>query len=313
MATKFDTLVEGREVPVPSYTPENKYIEETVDHDGVTFYTTFWPTPKDKQSKGRIVFVHGFCEYAKLYVRLFDHLVSHGYEVFFFDQRGSGWTSPGKQQGVTKAEQVMSDLDFFLEKNIGELGPEEPLFLGGHSMGGGIVLDYGICGKHADRLNGIFTTGPLIQLVKGMKPPYYQELVLRMIAKVLPMFRFEVATITIDKITSDPEWRKFVEPNPLLSPTWCTLGQMVGMLKRGDDLSNPEYIKGYSKVPLFIIHGTDDKINDPRASEKFIKLAPIEDKKLLLIPNCQHSISIEAQEQYETMRTALFEWLDQHL
>lgn len=42
MATKFDTLVEGREVPVPSYTPENKYIEETVDHDGVTFYTTFW-------------------------------------------------------------------------------------------------------------------------------------------------------------------------------------------------------------------------------------------------------------------------------
>ena len=106
---------------------------------------------------------YGFCEYAKLYVRLFDHQVSHGYEVFFFDQRGSGRASLGKQ-GVTKVEWVMNHLDFFLEKNIAEMDPYESIILE-HYSDRGVDLDNGIRRKTFGEISNVSTIGTLIQLV----------------------------------------------------------------------------------------------------------------------------------------------------
>lgn len=45
-----------------------------------------------------------------------------------------------------------------------EVGEETKLFMAGHSMGGGIALNYGIKGKHRERLSGIYVTGPLVKL-----------------------------------------------------------------------------------------------------------------------------------------------------
>ncbi len=116
--------------------------------------------------KGRIVWVHGFSEFSKVYVQLFDDLSHSGYEVFFFDQRGAGLTSPGKLKGITDDFHAFDDLDFFLKKNIDELEAREnkKLFLMGHSMGGGISLNYGITGKYKDHLTGIAVSGPLVLL-----------------------------------------------------------------------------------------------------------------------------------------------------
>lgn len=124
------------------------------------------PLPDGKQLKGRIVWVHGFSEYSKIYVRWFDHLNQAGYEIFFYDQRGAGLTSPGKLKGITNEFHAFDDLDFFLKKNIDEIKKREnkKLFLGGHSMGGGICLNYGVNGKYKDHLSGIAVTGPLVLL-----------------------------------------------------------------------------------------------------------------------------------------------------
>lgn len=112
------------------------------------------------------MFVHGFAEYDAVYVRLFDDLSAAGYEVFFFDQRGSGLTSPGKLKGKTDEFHVFNDLDFFLERNLNEIKDTDnkEIFLLGHSMGGGISLNYGIHGKYKDQIRGIIVSGPLILL-----------------------------------------------------------------------------------------------------------------------------------------------------
>lgn len=116
--------------------------------------------------KGRILWLHGFSEFSKVYLRLFDHLSTAGFEIFYFDQRGAGYTSPGKLKGITDEFHTFDDLDFFLKKNIDELATREnkDLYLMGHSMGGGISLNYGIRGKYKDHLTGIAVTGPLILL-----------------------------------------------------------------------------------------------------------------------------------------------------
>lgn len=89
-----------------------------------------------------------------------------GYEVFFFDQRGAGLTSPGKLKGITNEHHTFHDLDFFIDKNLKEIKDREnnKIFLLGHSMGGGIILNYGVKGTHKDQLRGILASGPLIRL-----------------------------------------------------------------------------------------------------------------------------------------------------
>ncbi|CCH45913.1 Serine hydrolase [Wickerhamomyces ciferrii] len=157
-----------KELPKPPYTATNKPTEEYISYNGARFYTEFWVCIK---TRSRIVWLHGFSEYSKVYVRIFDQLSQEGYEIFFFDQRGAGFTSPGKLKGLTDEFHTFDDLDYFLKKNIDEIANRDNkrLYLMGHSMGGGISLNYGVKGKYKDHLSGIAVTGPLILLHVSLK------------------------------------------------------------------------------------------------------------------------------------------------
>lgn len=63
---------------------------------------------------------------------------------------------------------------------------------------------------------------------------------------------------------------------------------------------------------MFIIHGKDDKINDPEGSKIFMNLITIEDKRIDLIDNCRHSVFNETDEINEHIMKETFEWLSVH-
>jgi alpha-beta hydrolase superfamily lysophospholipase len=63
---------------------------------------------------------------------------------------------------------------------------------------------------------------------------------------------------------------------------------------------------------LFIIHGKEDKINDPASSKTFIDLIPIEDKKLSIVDVARHSVFIETEEIYQSVLKDTLEWLEKH-
>lgn len=140
------------DVPIP-YTPTGTPIYEKIEGNVITFLTANWKVPKGVEYKGIIVYVHGFGEYAVLYTEFFDKLSQQGYEIFFFDQRGSGDTSPGDLVGVTDEYHTFNDLDFIVKTVLDRREDKtEKVFVGGHSMGGGIVLNYAIKGKYRDHV-----------------------------------------------------------------------------------------------------------------------------------------------------------------
>lgn len=58
-----------------------------------------------------------------------------------FDQRGWGKTacdeenrSPDAAYGLTNRKHQLTDLEFFLKKEMARVGPKRPIFLFGHSM-----------------------------------------------------------------------------------------------------------------------------------------------------------------------------------
>lgn len=88
-------------------------------HDGIPF-------------RGKILFLHGFCDHKNTYTHIWPRLQTLGYETTAFDQRGSGETSPGKLFGVTNERLVYQDLDRMIEEVT--RGYSGDLFLAGLAM-----------------------------------------------------------------------------------------------------------------------------------------------------------------------------------
>lgn len=80
---------------------------------------------------------------------------------------------------------------------------------------------------------------------------------------------------------------------------------------RGENLLDSTYAKDFS-VPLLILHGDQDQINDHEASKKFVEIIPIPDKKFVSVKDSRHSIALEKQHIYENARIELLEWLAAH-
>ncbi|KAH3673107.1 hypothetical protein WICPIJ_009913 [Wickerhamomyces pijperi] len=297
----------------------NKSIHGTVEFDGVKFKTVFWVIPEGKEVKGRVLFIHGFSDYHQSYSKFYDLISQKGYELYHFDQRGAGETSPGDAKGITNEYHVFRDLDHFIELNLKELeqkpNKNTKLYLGGHSMGGGIALNYGVYGTHRAKIAGIFCTGPLILLDSKTRPNFIKFSILKLAMNIVPNMRIDTGLVS-DYITSDDEWREYLVSDPIINPLLSSLRQGHDFIARGEKLVKKDHVAKFKKdLPVLVIHGADDKINQPAGSEKFCQLAKqvgVEDVELKIIKNARHTLFCEKPEIYEETENTILQWLDKH-
>ncbi|AJS33985.1 ABH_G0034100.mRNA.1.CDS.1 [Saccharomyces cerevisiae] len=299
---------------VQTTVPELQY----ENFDGAKFGYMFWPVQNGtNEVRGRVLLIHGFGEYTKIQFRLMDHLSLNGYESFTFDQRGAGVTSPGRSKGVTDEYHVFNDLEHFVEKNLSECKAKGiPLFMWGHSMGGGICLNYACQGKHKNEISGYIGSGPLIILHPHTMYNKPTQIIAPLLAKFLPRVRIDTG-LDLRGITSDKAYRAFLGSDPMSVPLYGSFRQIHDFMQRGAKLYKNEnnYIqKNFAKdKPVVIMHGQDDTINDPKGSEKFIQDCPSADKELKLYPGARHSIfSLETDEVFNTVFNDMKQWLDKH-
>lgn len=292
------------------------------EFNGAKFGYMLWPATLDANDEtakiqGRVLLVHGFGEYTKIQYRLMDFLSLNGYESFTFDQRGSGVTSPGKFKGLTNEYHTFNDLDHFIAKNLKESQKLNiPLFLWGHSMGGGIVLNYGCNGKYNNEIAGYIASGPLIILHPHTLPNKITQIISPILANCAPNFRIDTG-LDLDGITSDNEYKNFLGNDPMSVPLYGSFRQIYDFLDRGKKLYNNKnnYIQNnfVKDKPVIIFHGQDDTINDPKGSKKFFEVCPANDKDLKLYPGLKHSIfSLEKEEGVQQVFNDLKDWLDSH-
>lgn len=87
----------------------------------------------------KVIFVHGFSEHINRYNDFFPKLAEHGIEVFAWDQRGWGRsvTKPAEKGLTGPTSRVVADVAAFIQD---KLPSDVPVFVMGHSMGGGEIL-----------------------------------------------------------------------------------------------------------------------------------------------------------------------------
>lgn len=226
--------------------------------DGLKLYVT---RSLIKNPKAVLCIVHGFSEHIGRYKEFMDRLASLKVACVGMDLRGHG-RSEGLRGHAPGIALLMSDIEELMKSCRSEY-TDTPMFLFGHSLGGGVVLRY-IVHENVNELSGFISSSPWIKL--AFDPPAWKIQAGKVASSFLPKLRLE-SNLNPEHLSRDKKTVEDYRNDPLInSKISARLYQIIE--KSGEQLlSHAEDLK----IPGLIYHGSDDKITSQIASELFFE------------------------------------------
>ncbi|KAH9935223.1 lysophospholipase [Epithele typhae] len=269
--------------------------------DGLNFYTRTY-TPADGAPRAVVLFVHGFAEYIGRYEWAHGVYATRGIAVVAFDQRGFGLTAMGDSAHVSKASKYgktswrnqFADIDWWL-RHVRDRFPGVPVFLMGHSMGGGLSLGFATrtspppAPDGVAHLSGVIASSPLILLT------HPSSRILRFLgwlaSFVLPSFVIP-APVNPDHLSHDLAINAANAKDPLCPQSGSVKG-VNDMLNGGEELFRNSYKNWPKELPLYMVHGTGDEVTSCKASEEFCEKVVADDKTFVPVEGGFHELANE--------------------
>ena len=163
----------------------------------------------ESSPKAVIALVHGFAEHIGRYGHVAKFFTDRNYILIAFDQQGHGF-SEGKR-GHTPMPKSLEAVREFLA-----LATEKfnglPLFLYGHSMGGGIVGHF-LVKNQPTYLKGAILTSPWLAL--AFTPSAIKMWLATLAVKVYPRFT-EKSNLDVQELSTDPQVGKDYRADKLI-------------------------------------------------------------------------------------------------
>jgi acylglycerol lipase len=285
-------------------------------HSGTKLYTRTYPAA---ETKAVLVFVHGFCEHVGRYEHAHPKWAERGITVFTFDGRGFGRTALDKENkskdssyGKTSWKDQLRDIEWAILHVTTEFAA--PVFLMGHSMGGGEVLAFATRQKPPPSpetvklLNGVIGSSPLIHLTNPAST--FQRWAGRIAKPFLPYLPLP-APVEPDDLSHDPEKNKVLE-DPLIKQSGTVSG-LTDMLDGGERLLAEDYQYWPKTLPIIIFHGTADQVTSPIASEEFIEKITADDKEIIFYKDGFHELVNEPDGVWEKFTNECISWVEKHI
>lgn len=179
-------------------------------------------------------------------------------------------------------EQVMADITTFIKSLPKD--EDAPLFLMGHSMGGGEVLVYASTGPSdvVRNIRGLLLESPLIGLGPGATPSWATVFFGKLAAKVMP-HKTMLRKLDPNSISRDPAVCQAWLDDELNHDT-ATLEMLVGIMDRTNDLDQgrivlKEGLGEAGKTRVWLAHGTADEACNYDASKRWFDRIQVEDKE----------------------------------
>lgn len=224
--------------------------------DGLKLYVRIWGEPAT--SKAIIILVHGIGEHCQRYEYVARKFNERNFCLVGFDQRGCG-LSQGKQGLIGKKGQLIGDVAQFAGYARG-LNPNIPAFAYGHSQGALEVLDYAL--KYKPELAGVIATSPPLD-PSTLSP--IQKFMVRMLNPILPNLVVS-SGLKAENLSRDPLIVENYRHDPLVHDK--------ASVRLGAYLQDtPGWIMENAhewRLPLYLAHGTSDRICPISGSDNFI-------------------------------------------
>ncbi|TXB63579.1 alpha/beta hydrolase [Phaeodactylibacter luteus] len=268
-----------------------------------------WLTPDQIEIKGIswaaeapravIALAHGLGEHAGRYGHLAAWFNKRGISVVAYDRRGHG-ASGGKRGHSPDVGLLMDEIAQLLTE-VAARYPGLPIFLYGHSQGGGLVLSYAL--RRKPEVAGIIATSPWIRL--AFQPPALLLALGRLMRRVYPGFSqpngLDASDLSHDKAVVDA-----YRADPLVHDR-VTAGVAIGMMEEGEWLLQQ---RGGFPAPLLLLHGADDRITSPKATEQLASQLK-GDTQFKAFPGLYHEMHNEPQQ--EELFGHILQWMEARL
>ncbi|MCI0523615.1 MAG: lysophospholipase [Bacteroidales bacterium] len=231
--------------------------------------TAFYNNDVESNPKALILLVHGIGEHAGRYRTWAERFNRAGISFRSFDLPGHG-QSAGRRGVMPPLEKIYDMFDTVIEGISADIDGV-PLFLYGHSLGGGLVLNYIIRRKPSVR--GAIVTSPWVRLAE--EPPKLKVLLASVAKKLMPGMT-QPSGLNINSLSRDREVVALYKSDPLVH------GMISAGLFASMTDAAAETLARASEIgcPLLLAHGRDDMITSPSGSVEVAGSAPVATLKL---------------------------------
>ncbi len=267
--------------------------------DGLTLATRRW-MPHDSPAAA-VVIVHGLGDHSGRFAHVAAHLMLHDASVYALDLRGHGRSEGEPRAYAESFDDYVGDLALFL-RHVRE-DAAQPLFVLGHSLGGLLAARY-VTAHGTGRLAGLVLSSAALQLPSDLAPLLRKAAgLLSRLAPTLPTRRIPTAYLSQDPgVVRGYEQDPLVETGGVRARVGHEMLQTIRLVREH---------AGAFTLPLYLFHGTADRITDPAGSRWLYEHAPSEDKTLRLYDGFYHETMNEPDRG--RVLTDLTDWLSERV
>ncbi|CAM6106225.1 unnamed protein product [Calypogeia fissa] len=288
-----------------------RFDEDTfINKRGMRLNTCQW-IPIEKEVKGLVFLCHGYGQECTIYTQeAGQRLARAGYGVYGIDYEGHG-KSEGLRGFVPNFNELVADCATHFasvmdrEENLGKAR-----FLLGESMGGAVSLL--ISRRNQARFRGLVLLAPMLKISEKVMPPKFLVStfigLFIQLGKVIPKWKVVPTQDLFRKAFKDPIKLEKIQSNPYIYRGNHRVKTAIELL-----LTTRFIRKHLSEVssPFLCVHGMDDAVNDPKASEELYDSASTPDKTLKLYPGMWHGLTTaEPDHNVDMVFEDIIKWLD---
>jgi alpha-beta hydrolase superfamily lysophospholipase len=219
--------------------------------------------------EGVILLIHGIGEHVRRYLHWAGLFGQENFAFAALDLPGHG-KSDGRRGAIKKYSQVYELIDLLI-KSASNTFPGIPLYLYGHSMGGGIVLDYTL--KFNPAVKAVIATSPWLKL--SFEPGTFKILLAQAAKSIMPGLvqsnGLNAVYLSHDKSVVDA-----YNNDPLVH-------NKISVTYFAGATSSAKYALNHASelnVPLVLLHGSDDMICSPEGSREFASKTRLAELKI---------------------------------
>lgn len=245
-----------------------------------------------------MILVHGFNAHSGYMKWPGEQLSANGFACYALDLRGRG-NSEGERFYVEEFSDYLGDVHKLVEIARSE-NPGLPVYVLGHSAGGVIATSYVY--EHQEDISGLVCESFAFDV--GL--PHLVQLALQGVGYLAP--HLHVFSLNNADFSRDPAHVERMNNDPLIAKESQPAETASEMLKAAERLK--ENMPNFN-VPVFIIHGTEDKATRPEGSQYFYDHAGSTDKTLKLYEGHYHDLLADVDR--DIVMADIFAWLDERV
>jgi acylglycerol lipase len=259
------------------------------------FFRSWRPASKPRAV---VVICHGVNSHSGQYLWAAEQFVAAGHAVYALDLRGRG-KSGGARFYVDKVSDYVSDLAA-LVKLAKSREPGVPVFLLGHSAGGVVSCTYALDSQA--ELAGLICESFAFRV----PAPDFALALIKGLSRIAP--RLPVLKLKNEDFSRDPKAVRALNEDPLTANE-VQPAKTVAALVRADERLEKNFQN--ITLPVFILHGTQDRATVPSGSQFFYDTAGSRDKTLKLYEGHFHDLLNDVDKEVVMADTQ--RWIDKHL